>query len=349
MELSRRSKCNLWCMTWSGTRYIVHLTMTLDNGSVCQIPSLVSVRPFAPHAHLGNISHSGSGPFSHLLASARTLTPYKPPLPVLQLLFSPHNSSSQFTSSRAVRRSFQSRSLLDNLELLASLLRGVALCACRSSLPYWGCSHFTGTPPALASPNLMSPTSVLLASLLGAWFLSSISPKATSAARPTAAQRQLAFMVRVAAAPATHVSSVAVATAMVRTLFACSLQSANCLCPGQCGYRNEHCSPSSPKTCVANCDAKAPCGEFSADGKTVCPLNACCSRLGFCGTSNVFCRDTPTSVGDSTCSGGSCGDIQSPSCRKGSGSASRRIAYYQSWYVPSLTASISEVPRAHNL
>jgi hypothetical protein len=147
MELSRRSKCNLWCMTWSGTRYIVHLTMTLDNGSVCQIPSLVSVRPFAPHAHLGNISHSGSGPFSHLLASARTLTPYKPPLPVLQLLFSPHNSSSQFTSSRAVRRSFQSRSLLDNLELLASLLRGVALCACRSSLPYWGCSHFTGTPP----------------------------------------------------------------------------------------------------------------------------------------------------------------------------------------------------------
>jgi hypothetical protein len=204
-------------------------------------------------------------------------------------------------------------------------------------------------PPALASPNLMSPTSVLLASRSRAWFLSSISPRATSAARLTAVRRQLASMVRAAAVPATRVSSVAVATAMVCTLFVLSLQSANCSSSGQCGYRNEHCSPSSPKSCVANCDARAPCGEFSADGRTVCPLNACCSRLGFCGTSDIFCRDTATSAGDSTCSGGNCGDIQSPSCGKGSGSASRRIAYYQSWYIFPLIASISEAPRAHNL
>ncbi|KAF1914807.1 hypothetical protein BDU57DRAFT_549890 [Ampelomyces quisqualis] len=104
-----------------------------------------------------------------------------------------------------------------------------------------------------------------------------------------------------------------------------------CNSDGQCGYRPEHCSPSDPKTCVANCDAKAPCGEFSADGKTVCPLNACCSPFGFCGTSNVFCRDTAASGGDSLCLGGNCGAIDAPSCGKNSGSASRRVAYYQSW------------------
>ncbi|OAL04713.1 glycoside hydrolase, partial [Phaeosphaeriaceae sp. SRC1lsM3a] len=73
------------------------------------------------------------------------------------------------------------------------------------------------------------------------------------------------------------------------------------------------------------------CGEFSRGGKTVCPLNACCSRLGFCGTSGVFCRDTLAKAGDGLCLGGSCGAIDAPSCGKSSGTASRRVAYYQSW------------------
>jgi hypothetical protein len=81
MGLIKQSKCSLWYMTWSGTRDIVHLatirsdkrivssgvarsTMTLAQGSVCQVSSLVLVRPFAPHAHLGSISYLGRSPFS---------------------------------------------------------------------------------------------------------------------------------------------------------------------------------------------------------------------------------------------------------------------------------------------
>ena len=90
---------------------------------------------------------------------------------------------------------------------------------------------------------------------------------------------------------------------------------------GQCGYGPEHCSPDK---CVANCDAKAPCGEFSVDGVTSCPLNACCSRLGFCGMSDVFCRDSTSAAQTAGANG-------VPSCGKGSGSASRHVAYYQSW------------------
>ncbi|KAL5113577.1 hypothetical protein ACEQ8H_008557, partial [Pleosporales sp. CAS-2024a] len=94
----------------------------------------------------------------------------------------------------------------------------------------------------------------------------------------------------------------------------------------QCGYRPEHCSPSAPKTCVANCDAQAPCGEFSAGGKKECPLSVCCSRhFGFCGTSDVFCRNATYATAATTA------DAGVPSCGKNSGTASRRVAYYQSW------------------
>ncbi|KAF2828249.1 glycoside hydrolase [Ophiobolus disseminans] len=94
-----------------------------------------------------------------------------------------------------------------------------------------------------------------------------------------------------------------------------------CTSLGHCGYPPEHCSPDK---CVADCNAKAPCGEFSVDGVTSCPLNACCSRLGFCGVSDVFCRDV-----QSTAQIAGANDV--PSCGKGSGSASRHVAYYQAW------------------
>ncbi|KAL1593099.1 hypothetical protein SLS59_009424 [Nothophoma quercina] len=102
---------------------------------------------------------------------------------------------------------------------------------------------------------------------------------------------------------------------------------------GQCGYRDEHCKVD----CVANCDAKAPCGINSKDGKQKCPLNLCCSHLGFCGASDAFCRDVTESGISTPCQKdfGTCGTVSTksttPSCGKGSGTASRRVAYYEGW------------------
>lgn len=107
---------------------------------------------------------------------------------------------------------------------------------------------------------------------------------------------------------------------------------------GNCGYLDEHCK----KSCVANCDAKAPCGLNSRDGQQICPLNVCCSHFGFCGASEAFCRDT-TEYGLSTpCQKdfGKCGTVRkqaTPACGKGSGTASRRIAYYEGWLVDPYT------------
>ncbi|KAF2845251.1 glycoside hydrolase family 18 protein, partial [Plenodomus tracheiphilus IPT5] len=105
-----------------------------------------------------------------------------------------------------------------------------------------------------------------------------------------------------------------------------------CNSNGLCGYRPEHCRLSSPVTCVANCNATAPCGEFSAGGSTTCPLNLCCSYFGFCGASEPFCNaQVHTQTGlDAPCQG-NCGGTQIPSCGKESGTASRRIAYYETW------------------
>lgn len=52
----------------------------------------------------------------------------------------------------------------------------------------------------------------------------------------------------------------------------------------------------------------------------------CCSSFGFCGTSSVFCHDSAGSVNAG-------GNVAAgvPSCGKNSNTASRRIAYYQSW------------------
>ncbi|KAK7959254.1 chitinase [Apiospora aurea] len=47
------------------------------------------------------------------------------------------------------------------------------------------------------------------------------------------------------------------------------------------------------KDCVNNCERKAQCGPggFGEDfvEKTACPLNVCCSKHGFCGTTEAFC------------------------------------------------------------
>ncbi|KAJ8114497.1 hypothetical protein OPT61_g3630 [Boeremia exigua] len=105
-----------------------------------------------------------------------------------------------------------------------------------------------------------------------------------------------------------------------------------CNAQGQCGYRDEHCKSS----CVANCDAKAPCGVNSENGQLTCPLNVCCSHFGFCGASEAFCRDETESGLSTPCQKGfgKCDIVKTratPTCGKGSGTASRRIAYYEGW------------------
>ncbi|KAF1922681.1 glycoside hydrolase family 18 protein [Didymella exigua CBS 183.55] len=105
-----------------------------------------------------------------------------------------------------------------------------------------------------------------------------------------------------------------------------------CNLQGQCGYRAEHCE----KSCVANCDAKAPCGINSKNGSQSCPLNVCCSHFGFCGASKFFCRDSTASGESTPCQKGfgKCGTVSTeatPSCGKVSGTASRRVAYYEGW------------------
>ncbi|KAJ4313602.1 hypothetical protein N0V94_006872 [Neodidymelliopsis sp. IMI 364377] len=102
-----------------------------------------------------------------------------------------------------------------------------------------------------------------------------------------------------------------------------------CNSQGQCGFRDEHCKNS----CVANCDATAPCGQNSEGGAKTCPLNVCCSYFGFCGATDSFCRDTAESRQSTPCqkSFGKCGTISPPTCGTGSGTASRKVAYYEAW------------------
>ncbi|KAH8899991.1 glycoside hydrolase [Thozetella sp. PMI_491] len=96
-----------------------------------------------------------------------------------------------------------------------------------------------------------------------------------------------------------------------------------------CGY-----SPASCGTgCQHNCDAKAECGPYAADGKQSCPLNVCCSEFGFCGSTSEFCVWNNTADPNySSCSTkyGGCGSVKRPSCG-GTSVGKRNIGYYESW------------------
>ncbi|KAL5087414.1 hypothetical protein Trisim1_007813 [Trichoderma cf. simile WF8] len=96
------------------------------------------------------------------------------------------------------------------------------------------------------------------------------------------------------------------------------LNGACCGSSGACGYGPVYCGIG----CTSNCDAKAECGQFSADGKTTCPLNVCCSQFGFCGSTSEFCD--PSSGCQSNC-----GTPQSPG--SGGNVRSQIIGYYESW------------------
>ncbi|KAL2757510.1 glycoside hydrolase family 18 protein [Sodiomyces alcalophilus JCM 7366] len=56
---------------------------------------------------------------------------------------------------------------------------------------------------------------------------------------------------------------------------------------GFCGFEPSHCG----SECVADCDAKADCGQYADPPGTECPLRTCCSKHGFCGVAEDFCED----------------------------------------------------------
>ncbi|KAK4118089.1 glycoside hydrolase family 18 protein [Parathielavia appendiculata] len=57
---------------------------------------------------------------------------------------------------------------------------------------------------------------------------------------------------------------------------------------GICGFDPvEHCGA----TCTSKCDSKAECGKYADPPGKLCPINVCCSKHGFCGTTDEFCSD----------------------------------------------------------
>jgi chitinase len=100
---------------------------------------------------------------------------------------------------------------------------------------------------------------------------------------------------------------------------------------GKCGFSPDHCGEG---ICLSNCDAKAQCGRYSADGHTKCGLNICCSYYGWCGVNEPHCYDPEPQFGKTPCQQGfgSCSIAPRPHCGKDSNTATkRRIGYYQSW------------------
>lgn len=72
---------------------------------------------------------------------------------------------------------------------------------------------------------------------------------------------------------------------------------------GFCGRDEDHCKAN---VCISHCDAKADCGQGAAVPGTECPLNVCCGKWGYCGTTANFCGDgcqsnceQPSSTGQS--------------------------------------------------
>ena len=81
-----------------------------------------------------------------------------------------------------------------------------------------------------------------------------------------------------------------------------------------CGLGPDFCGTS----CISTCDYKSECDPgwgSKWSNKEKCPLNVCCSKFGFCGTTSDFC-------GNKT--------VNKPSCG-GSSSNKRTIGYYEGW------------------
>ncbi|GAW17403.1 hypothetical protein ANO14919_068600 [Xylariales sp. No.14919] len=83
---------------------------------------------------------------------------------------------------------------------------------------------------------------------------------------------------------------------------------------------------------ISNCDARAECGADAAVPGTTCPLNVCCSFYGFCGTTSLFCVNTP---GTETPCQSNCD--QPPATTLSTGEVTNLvIGYFEAW-APSST------------
>ncbi|KAH7040899.1 chitinase [Microdochium trichocladiopsis] len=83
---------------------------------------------------------------------------------------------------------------------------------------------------------------------------------------------------------------------------------------GVCGMGPDYCG----KDCTGQCNEKSECDPgwgMQWSNASTCPLNVCCSKFGFCGTTADFC-DGKT--------------VPNPKC-SGSSSDKRTIGYYEGW------------------
>ncbi|KAM3071865.1 hypothetical protein ACMFMG_009720 [Clarireedia jacksonii] len=96
---------------------------------------------------------------------------------------------------------------------------------------------------------------------------------------------------------------------------------------------------------IACASADPQCGPNAPQGSQTCPLNTCCSALGYCGTSSAYCINADPIGGTRPCQRGygTCGTIQFPNCGAGSTTAShgRRVAY---WQVASVNRACNALP-----
>ncbi|KAL4812079.1 hypothetical protein BDW67DRAFT_194002 [Aspergillus spinulosporus] len=83
-----------------------------------------------------------------------------------------------------------------------------------------------------------------------------------------------------------------------------------------CGMGPSYCAS---ENCTSTCDAKSECdpgwgSQWSQ--RQSCPLNVCCSKYGFCGTTEEFCGDKK---------------VTKPSCPGGTSASKKVIGCYEGW------------------
>lgn len=89
---------------------------------------------------------------------------------------------------------------------------------------------------------------------------------------------------------------------------------------GTCGFGPTFCG----SDCASQCDAKPECGQYAVPAGKTCPLNVCCSKFGFCGTTSLFCD---TSEGCQS----NCGTPAVPPGKSAKPVTHRVIGYYEAW------------------
>ena len=104
---------------------------------------------------------------------------------------------------------------------------------------------------------------------------------------------------------------------------------------GACGFGPTFCGDK----CTSDCDRKSECDGGNWGPKyanlTTCPLNVCCSKHGFCGTTVDFCGPDP---------------VPHPQCDLSKRTAdSRTIGYYEGWNYqrPCGNMEPEEIPLGH--